>query len=141
MNDSGLYLALLTDAWTIYLTFSGILISIITLLYSFIMGKRSELELYAEQIKQGNTDPLLKKRQKLVIEMIRKMVFINKWIFCILCISILNCFLSWAAIRLIPKSMIKSSLYLIIVLTIFVIIMTICQARRLYKQYLQDTKI
>lgn len=79
MSNSKLYLDLLTDAWTMYLTFSGILISIITLLYSFIMGKRSELELYAEQIKLGNTDPLLKKRQKFTIKVIKKMVSINKW--------------------------------------------------------------
>lgn len=141
MNDSELYLALLTDAWTIYLTFCGILISIITLLYSFIMGKRSELELYVEQIKQGNTDPLLKKKQKLMIEMIRRISSINKWIFCVLCISILNCILSWVAIRFIPKGLIKSFLCLIIVLSLFIIIVSICQARQLYKQYMQDTKI
>jgi len=141
MNDSELYLAILTDIWTIYLTFSGILISIITLLYSFIMGKRSELELYVEQIKQGNTDPLLKKRQKLMIEMIRKMVSINRWIFCILCISILNCFLCWIAIRIVPQNFMKGILYITIVLSLFIITVTICQVRKLYKQYLQDTKI
>ena len=116
MNNSELYLVLLTDLWTIYLTFSGILISIITLLYSFIMGKRSELELYVEQ---GNIDPLLKKRQKLTIDMIKKMVSINKWIFCTLCISILNCFLSWVAIRFIPQSLLEGSFYLIMALSLF----------------------
>ena len=141
MNNSELYLVLLTDLWTIYLTFSGILISIITLLYSFIMGKRSELELYVEQIKQGNIDPLLKKRQKLSIEMIRKMVSINKCIFCTLCISILNCFLSWVAIRFIPQSFLEGAFYLIIALSLFIIVLTVCQVRKLYKQYSQDTKI
>ena len=45
---------LLNDAWTVYLTFCGILVSIITLLYSFIMGKRNELYIYAEQSKLGS---------------------------------------------------------------------------------------
>lgn len=85
MNNSELYLVLLTDLWTIYLTFSGILISIITLLYSFIMGKRSELELYVEQIKQGNIDPLLKKRQKLTIDMIKKWFLLTSGFF-VLCV-------------------------------------------------------
>lgn len=141
MSNSELYLGLLTDAWTMYLTFSGILISIITLLYSFIMGKRSELELYAEQIKLGNTDPLLKKRQKFTIKVIKKMVSINKWLFCILCISVFNCCLSWGAIRFFPKELIKGSLHLVMVLSLFMIVLSICQGYNLFKQYLQDTKI
>lgn len=136
-----LYLNLLNDAWTIYLTFSGILISIITLLYSFIMGKRSELEFYAEQIKLGNTDPLLSKRQKFTIKVIKKMVYVNKWIFCILCISVFNCSLSWVAIRFIPQEFIKGPLYVVMVLSLFIIVLSACQGYNLYKQYLQDTKI
>ena len=52
MNITSFYTLLLNDAWTIYMTFSGILISIRTLLYSVILGKRSELELYAKLQKE-----------------------------------------------------------------------------------------
>ena len=38
---------LLSDAFTLYLTLSGILVSLITLLYSFLNGKRSELEVWS----------------------------------------------------------------------------------------------
>lgn len=51
MEANGIYSLLLNDAWTVYMTFCGILISIITLLYSVTLGKRSELEVYAEQAK------------------------------------------------------------------------------------------
>lgn len=55
METNDFYSTLLNDAWTVYMTFSGILISIITLLYSVILGKRSELEVYAEQTKLGHS--------------------------------------------------------------------------------------
>lgn len=57
METNDFYSTLLNDAWTVYMTFSGILISIITLLYSVILGKRSELEVYAEQTKLGAFRP------------------------------------------------------------------------------------
>ena len=40
-----------SDLWTLYLTLIGILLSILTLLYSFIIGKKDELKLIAELIK------------------------------------------------------------------------------------------
>lgn len=70
MNDSidiKICEMVLSDALTFYLTFCGILISVLTLLYSFIMSKRSELELYAELSKKGNNDPLLNKRFQLAV--------------------------------------------------------------------------
>lgn len=67
---------LLNDAWTVYLTFCGILVSIITLLYSFIMGKRNELYIYAEQSKLGSKDPLNKKRQMSASKYIKQMKYI-----------------------------------------------------------------
>ena len=57
---------LLSDAFTLYLTLSGILVSLITLVYSFLSGKRSELELCAEALKSGHNDPLIKKRQTIL---------------------------------------------------------------------------
>lgn len=40
-----------SDLWTLYLTSIGILLSILTLLYSFVLSKKDELKLIAEQIK------------------------------------------------------------------------------------------
>ena len=69
---------LLSDAFTLYLTLSGILVSLITLLYSFLNGKRSELELCAEALKSGHNDPLMRRRQCLLIHQILKLSKINE---------------------------------------------------------------
>ena len=78
METNDFYSTLLNDAWTVYMTFSGILISIITLLYSVILGKRSELEVYAEQTKLGHSDPMMRKQHQITIKVIKKLVSMLK---------------------------------------------------------------
>lgn len=141
METNEFYSTLLNDAWTVYMTFCGILISIITLLYSVILGKRSELEVYAEQAKLGHSDPLMRRRHQITVKVIKKMASVNRWVFAILCVSLLNCTLSWRSFRFLPQEYKRSALYLIGILSIFVLIITICQVRKLYIQYKQDTMI
>lgn len=141
METNDFYSTLLNDAWTVYMTFCGILISIITLLYSVILGKRSELEVYAEQAKLGHSDPLMRRRYQITVKVIKKMVSINKWVFAILCISLFNCTLSWLSFRFLPQEYKRSALCLIGVLSIFVLIISIGQIHKLYIQYKQDTMI
>lgn len=141
METNDFYSTLLNDAWTVYMTFCGILISIITLLYSVILGKRSELEVYAEQAKLGHSDPLMRRRHQITVKVIKKMVSINKWVFAILCISLFNCTLSWLSFRFLPQEYKRSTLCLIGVLSIFVLIISIGQIHKLYIQYKQDTMI
>lgn len=141
METNDFYSTLLNDAWTVYMTFCGILISIITLLYSVILGKRSELEVYAEQAKLGHSDPLMRRRHQITVKVIKKMVSINKWVFAILCISLFNCTLSWLSFRFLPQEYKRSALCLIGVLSIFVLIISIGQIHKLYIQYKQDTMI
>ena len=141
METNEFYSTLLNDAWTVYMTFCGILISIITLLYSVILGKRSELEVYAEQAKLGHSDPLMRRRHQITVKVIKKMASVNRWVFAILCVFLLNCTLSWLSFRFLPQEYKRSALYLIGILSIFVLIITICQVRKLYIQYKQDTMI
>lgn len=141
MEINDFYSTLLNDAWTVYMTFCGILISIITLLYSVILGKRSELEVYAEQAKLGHSDPLMRRRHQITVKVIKKMASVNKWVFTILCVSLFNCTLSWLSFRFLPQEYKRIALYLIGILSIFVLIITICQVRKLYIQYKQDTMI
>jgi len=144
MNDTepfALYISLLTDSWTFFLTFSGILVSVITLLYSFILGKRSELEVYAEQSKLGDKDPLLKKRQTVATKHIKRLVSINKWCTVILSMSVISCFVSWFSIRFIPERFYSGILIVISVMALMMIAGTIGLIRRLYKQYKNDTII
>ena len=141
METNEFYSTLLNDAWTVYMTFCGILISIITLLYSVILEKRSELEVYAEQAKLGHSDPLMRRRHQITVKVIKKMVSVNRWVFALLCVSLFNCTLSWLSFRFLPQEYKRSALYLVGTLPIFVLTITICQVRKLYIQYKQDTMI
>lgn len=141
METNEFYSTLLNDAWTVYMTFCGILISIITLLYSVILGKRSELEVYAEQAKLGHSDPLMRRRHQITVKVIKKMASVNRWVFAILCVSLLNCTLSWLSFRFLPQEYKRGAVYLVGVLSIFVLTITICQVSKLYIQYKQDTMI
>lgn len=140
MNITSFYTLLLNDAWTIYMTFSGILISIMTLLYSVILGKRSELELYAKLQKEDELDPLLKRKQLIAVEVVKRLTRINTWAFVILCISLFNCVFSWISFRFFETNQ-EVSLYLVGLLTFIIIITTIGLLRKLYSQYKQDTKV
>lgn len=132
---------LLNDAWTVYLTFCGILVSIITLLYSFIMGKRNELYIYAEQSKLGSKDPLIKKRQMSASKYIKQMKYIIKWCVIMLVMSFSSCFISWLCIRFLTKELYLEVLLIIVVLTLLIIAGTLGLIRRLIRQYNVDTKI
>ena len=132
---------LLNDAWTVYLTFCGILVSIITLLYSFIMGKRNELYIYAEQSKLGSKDPLNKKRQMSASKYIKQMKSIIKWCVIMLVMSFSSCFISWLCIRFLTKELYLEVLLIIVVLTLLIIAGTLGLLRRLIRQYNVDTKI
>lgn len=132
---------LLNDAWTVYLTFCGILVSIITLLYSFIMGKRNELDIYAEQSKLGSKDPLNKKRQMSASKYIKQMKSIIKWCVIMLVMSFSSCFISWLCIRFLTEELYLEVLLIIVVLTLLIIAGTLGLLRRLIRQYNVDTKI
>ena len=121
MNN--LYYSLLSDAFTIYMTFSGILISLLTLLYSFIIGKRSELELCAETLKIGNNDPLIKKKQDNLIQQIKKLVRINNSVFIVLILSLIACIVSWVSIRFVPDYYHFGALFLIGAISLIIISM------------------
>lgn len=132
---------LLSDAFTLYLTLSGILVSLITLVYSFLSGKRSELELCAEALKSGHNDPLIKKRQTILLRQIRKLSGINEKVFIIFLMSVLGCILSWASLRFLPCRFHIGALWIVGVLTLLVGAMSLNMARKLYLHYKMDTTI
>lgn len=132
---------LLSDALSFYLTLCGIQISVLTLLYSFIMSKRSELELYAELSKKGNKDPLLNKRCQLAVSYIKRLKSIVLWTFIILCISILTCIISWATLRFASHKLYFGSFFIVCVSTLLICAGTMGQVKKVIYQYRQDTKI
>lgn len=140
-DNVALFYSLLTDSWTFYLTFSGILISVITLLYSFILGKKAELKVYAEQAKLGNNDPMLKKKQRAAVAYIGKLASINGWCVLLLGISFISCVTSWGCIRFMPTDIYFIILLIIGVITLLIISSTIVLIIKLYLQYRDDIKL
>ena len=65
-----------SDLWTLYLTLIGILLSILTLLYSFIISKKDELKIIAEQIKLDGATPLINQRKSFAISYIKRLASI-----------------------------------------------------------------
>lgn len=133
--------SLLSDAFTIYLTLSGILVSLITLLYSFLNSKRSELELFAEALKSGHNDPLMRKRQNLLTHQILILSRINKKVFIIFLMSVIACIISWASLRFLPDDFHLGALWIVGVFTLLVGAMTSNLARKLYLHYKKDSTI
>ena len=133
--------SLLSDAFTIYLTLGGILVSLITLLYSFLNGKRSELELCAEALKSGHNDPLMRKRQNLLTHQILILSRINKKVFIIFLMSVIACIISWASLRFLPDDFHLGALWIVGVFTLLVGAMTSNLARKLYLHYKKDSTI
>lgn len=133
--------SLLSDAFTIYLTLSGILVSLITLLYSFLNGKRSELELCAEALKAGHNDPLMRKRQNLLTHQILILSRINKKVFIIFLMSVIACIISWASLRFLPDDFHLGALWIVGVFTLLFGAMTSNLARKLYLHYKKDSTI
>ena len=133
-----------SDLWTLYLTLIGILLSILTLLYSFIIGKKDELKLIAEQIKLDGATPLVNQRKNFAISYIRRLSGINQKCFLLLFISIIMDVLCWVGMRL---SFIFDNtilLWLLVITIIFTILIggyTVYLGYKLIKQYISDTKI
>lgn len=133
-----------SDLWTLYLTLIGILLSILTLLYSFIIGKKDELKLIAELIKLKNLTPLVNQRKNFAISYIRRLSGINKKCFVLLLISITMDVLCWVGMRL-SFFFDNTILFWLLVITILFTILiggyTVYLGYKLIKQYISDTKI
>ncbi len=69
---------LLDDLWNFHLVLFGTGIAIFTLLYSFIISKRDDLRLLADQIKQGAKDPILTQRESFARIYITKLHTVNR---------------------------------------------------------------
>ena len=133
-----------SDLWTLYLTLIGILLPILTLLYSFIIGKKDELKLIAELIKLDGITPLVNQRKNFAISYIRRLSGINKKCFVLLLISITMDVLCWVGMRLsffFDNTILFWLLVITILFTILIEGYTVYLGYKLIKQYISDTKI
>ena len=132
----------LTDLWTLYLTFIGILLSIITLLYSFIFSKKEDLKLISEYIKIHGIGPIINQKKDFAISYICRLVRINRYCFGLLIFSILIDIICWTVMRLSTNANITFWIFIIILgLTVIMCGFLIFIGSKLIKQYISDTKI
>lgn len=133
-----------SDLWTLYLTFIGILLSILTLLYSFVLSKKDELKLIAEQIKINGITPLVSQRKCFVTSYTRRLVEINKKCFGLLLTSIIMDIFCWCGMRLSFIFDNTTLFWLLIVAIGFTILIggyVLFVGYKLVKQYQSDSKI
>lgn len=132
--------SLLSDIWTLSLSFIGGTISIITLLVSFILNKRDELKLIVEQIKQGNKSPLIMQRRKFVEIYILRLKSINKRCFYIfICSSVLALY-SWIELRILNDRISLWPLFILFSCTLFLILYIIILIIKMFYIYRKDSK-
>lgn len=86
---------LIPDIFNVQLTCIGIIVSLFTLVYSFIMSKKNELKIISERIKLGETSVSVKQLEKFAHNYIGKMKLLNKYLLIFGACSLLIWFLTW----------------------------------------------
>lgn len=133
--------ACLSDLWTLHLTFVGILLSLFTLFYSFIINKKDELKLITEFMNLGKKDPLMVQKRNFAIAYIKRLRIINTKCFYIFVASTILSFLSWISMRLLCENYRWLALIIIFLLTIFIMFYIAKVAFKIWVQYKNDIKI
>ena len=131
----------LSDLWSLYLAMIGCLVSVFTLLYSFIISKKGELKMFTEQLNHGDKSPTIVQRQRFAMSYIKRM---NKALELCLILLIGCIFLatgSWVGLRILNEKAQKLTLYIVAVLPFFVLVLMIILCVKVYKQYKKDVKI
>lgn len=134
--------SLFSDIWTLLLTFIGILLSILTLLYSFILSKRDELKIINEKIRLGDKDPLTLQRKGFSTRYIKKLKSINKDCFTLLILSSISAIFCWLGMRIFNSS--KATIwifYFVAITTVIIICYLLWVTIKVIKQYKTDTVI
>ena len=130
-----------SDLWSLHLALIGCLASVFTLLYSFIISKKDDLKLFAEQISRGEKSPTILQRQRFAASYVRRMSRVANC-----CLSLLTCSIvlavgSWVGMRFLEGNPQNVTFIIICSLTVlsFVFIGYLCY--KVIKQYFDDTKI
>lgn len=127
----------LTNIWTFHLTSAGVLITIITVLYSFVLSKREQLIFYINESKTLK-NPNVNRKRHFHQKYISKVKQIISFCFSLLVVSILVCATSILTIRIHTNEIIY---YILLGVTIIWLILAVVLAVMLTIQYKKDTKV
>lgn len=127
----------LTNIWTFHLTSAGVLITIITVLYSFVLSKREQLIFYINESKTLK-NPNVSRKRHFHQKYISKVKQIISFCFSLLVVSILVCATSILTIRIHINEIIY---YILLGVTVIWLILADVLAIMLTIQYKKDTKV
>ncbi|MBN2348624.1 MAG: hypothetical protein JXJ22_07305 [Bacteroidales bacterium] len=142
MDKIELYNSVLSDIGNLVLVIFGFSVTLFTVIYSFIIGKREQLKEYSDKIKAGNKDLLILQRQSNAIKFIDKFRSFNKHLIFTVFVDLtiyIGCIISKYLVRKIEFKeiitwIIGSISALIIIYVVIMLIITV-------KDYLKITKI
>lgn len=133
---------ILSDIGNFVLVIFGFTVTLFTVLYSFILGKREQLKEYSERIKKGEIDPLLHQRESFAKNIIVRLKGLNNHLICIISVSFLMYLFSIVIKYLVEESYLKKDL--LIALGIISLLLVLYVAIMLFltiKDYVKNTKI
>ena len=130
-----------SDLWSLYLAMIGCLVSVFTLLYSFIISKREELKLYAEQISKDGKNPTVIQKQRFAANYIKRMSRVANYCLVLLLCNILLSIGSWIGMNVLDGLAQNIVFILISIFTVFAFGFVIYLCVKVFLQYLSDIKI
>lgn len=132
----------LGDLCSIHLTVIGICITVITLLYSFIFSKRSELDSLSDALKNKVVEPLIAQKHGQIIRYIQNLSRIISKCYVALLMSCSIWIICWIDKMFLFTNFIRRTLFCVsILLTIIELCVCIYWCRLIYIQYKRDIDI
>ena len=135
MND------VLSDLWSLHLAMIGCLVSVFTLLYSFLISKKGELKIFTEQLNHGDRSPTNIQKQRFATSYIKRM---SKAInLCLILLIGCACLAigSWVGLRLLNEKTQIVLLYIVGLLTILLLALMLYLCVKVYAQYRKDMRL
>lgn len=131
----------LTDLWSIHLAMISCLVSVFTLLYSFIISKKDELKWLTDQSNKGESSPTFFQRKQFAISYIKRMSKASNRCIVLLCCCSCISFMSWISIRVLSVNQQKIWIYIVCGLTLLLLFFIIHLGWKVFVQYCKDKKI
>lgn len=130
-----------SDLWSLHLAMIGCLVSVFTLLYSFIISKRENLKLYAEQISKDGRNPTVIQKQQFAVNYIKRMSRVANYCLALLLCNILLSIGNWIGMKVLDGLAQNIIFILISFFTVVVFGFVIYLCIKVFMQYLSDIKI
>lgn len=131
----------LSDLWSLHLAMIGCLVSVFTLLYSFLISKKGELKIFSEQLYYGDKSPTNIQKQRFAASYIKRMSKAVNLCLVLLISCVCLAIGSWVGLRLLNEKSQIVLLYIVGLLTILVLASMIYLCVKVYTQYRKDVRL